>query len=675
MPLAPRNLLGDTTSPYLLQHAENPVHWRPWGPDALAEAVELDRPILLSIGYAACHWCHVMAHESFEDPMTADVMNRLFVNIKVDREERPDIDQIYMSALRTFDANGGWPLTMFLDPTGRPFWGGTYFPPTDRWGRPGFRRVLEEMARLYREDPDRVASNAGTITHRLSETTREPSVLLSIDLLDTIASRLLNLYDPVNGGTRGAPKFPQTPVLDLWWRASRRRAGTGARGAVLHTLEQMSRGGIWDHLAGGFSRYSVDEHWLVPHFEKMLYDNAQLLELLGRAWSSSGEPLFRERIEELVGWLAEEMTLTCGAFAASLDADSEGEEGRYYVWETSELKAVLGRDYTFFADAYDVRPGGNWEGRTVLNRRADHSRYDRSREARLADCRKRLLRARSARTRPTTDDKVLADWNGATIHALVSVGRLLDRRDWIDRAVSAYRFVAESMSREGRLGHSWRNDRLSLPGLASDLAHMARAAIILAETLEHDPWLADAVRWMTELEEHYADPAGGWYLTADDAEALILRPASIKDDAVPNHNAIAIENAVRLATLTGDLRWRERAEDVMERLSGAMLTDIWSTASLSNAFDTMIDTIEVVLVVPPNTDGNPLRRVVFESNDPRIVLLRVSSTEQLPPAHPAYGKTAIEDRPTAWACRRGSCGLPTTEPSPLRTLLETGRPV
>ncbi len=675
MPLAPLNLLGETTSPYLQQHADNPVHWRPWGPEALAEARELDRPILLSIGYAACHWCHVMAHESFEDPVTAEVMNRLFVNIKVDREERPDIDQIYMAALRAFDPNGGWPLTMFLEPSGRPFWGGTYFPPADRWGRPGFRRVLEEMARLYVEDRERVTSNAGAITRRLTEATREEPTGLTPDLLDTIAFRLLDLYDPVNGGTRGAPKFPQTPILDLWWRAARRSAGTGARGAVLHTLEKMSRGGIWDHLAGGFSRYSVDDRWLVPHFEKMLYDNAQLLELLGRAWSSSGEPLFRERIEGIVGWLADEMTLPSGAFAASLDADSEGEEGRYYVWDYEELKAVLGEDLPFFAAAYDVQPGGNWEGRIVLDRSGDTRRHDRSREERLADCRRRLARERSKRPRPATDDKVLADWNGATIHALVSVGRLLDRRDWLDRAVTAYRFVAESMSRGDRLGHSWRNDRLSFPGLASDLVHMARAAIILAETLGHEPWLTDALRWMTALNAHHADSTGGWYLTADDAEALIVRPSSIKDDAVPNHNAVAIENSLRLAILTGDDHWRLQAEEVMERLSGAILADVWSTASLSNAFDTMIETVEVVLVVPRGTDATPLRRVVFESNDPRIVLLEIATTEDLAPGHPAHGKTAIDGLPTAWVCRSGSCGLPTTEPSPLRTLLETGRHV
>ena len=671
MSLPARNLLADTTSPYLLQHADNPVHWRPWGPEALQEARDTGKPILLSIGYAACHWCHVMAHESFEDATVAEVMNRLFVNIKVDREERPDIDQIYMAALHAFSEQGGWPMTMFLDGDGRPFWGGTYFPREAKWGRPGFIQVLEEMARLHREEPARVGKNAAAVAKRL-EARAATGAALTPDILDAAADRLLGLFDPEHGGTRGAPKFPQTPLLELWWRAGRRRAGPQARDAVLLTLERMCKGGIWDHLGGGFSRYAVDENWLVPHFEKMLYDNAQLLDLLGRAFSTTGDPLFRSRIEDTVGWLAREMTLPGGAFSASIDADSEGEEGRFYVWSAAEIAEILGTETELFAAAYDVHPDGNWEGKVILNRTSDRARWDRAREARLASARAALLARRSTRIRPTTDDKVLADWNGEMIHALVSVGRRLDRADWIDMAVAAYRFVAESMASGDRLGHSWRDDRLVVPGLASDLAHMARAALILAETRPDGPWMADAVKWMEALETHHADPAGGWYLTADDAEALIIRPASPHDDAMPNHNAVAIDNLLRLGVLTGDPKWTARAEVALSRLSGAILANIYATASLSNAFDTLIGAVEVVLVVPPGTDAEPLRRVVFESTDPRTILFETESTDGLPENHPAAHKPAIEGLPTAWVCRNGSCGLPLTEPSPLRTLLETG---
>ncbi len=676
MPPTDRNLLADATSPYLLQHADNPVHWRPWGPEALAEARATNKPILLSVGYAACHWCHVMGHEPFEDEAVAAVMNRHFVNIKVDREERPDIDQIYMTALHAFTERGGWPMTMFLAPDGRPFWGGTYFPKEPKWGHPGFVQVLEEMARLWRDEPDKLEKNAAAVHRRLAAraatTVRAP---LGPDFLDAVADRLLELVDTQRGGLRGAPKFPQTPLLDFFWAASRHAAGDRAREAVLLTLERMSRGGIWDHLGGGFARYSVDDRWLVPHFEKMLYDNAQLLDLLSRAHIASGDPVFRSRIEETVAWLDREMTLPGGASAASIDADSEGEEGRFYVWTRDEIREVLGPDAAEFEAAYDVTGAGNWEGVTILNRSSDRERWNRDREDRLARSRAALLARRSARIRPGTDDKVLADWNGAMIHALVVAGRRLGRTDFIDRAIAAYRFVAESMGEGDRLAHAWRDGRLTRTGLASDLAHMARAALALAETVDRDLWLADARRWMVALETHHADPDGGWFLTADDADDLIVRPASPKDDAIPNPMAIAVENCVRLSILAGEPRWRARAEEVLARLSSAMLADVFSTASLATALDFAIGAIEVVLIVPKGTDGEPLRRVVFESSDPRVVLFETESTADLPADHPAAGKPAIEGLPTAWGCREGTCGLPVTEPAPLRVLLETGRHV
>lgn len=675
MPLAAANLLGHSASPYLLQHADNPVHWRPWGPEALTEARETGKPILLSVGYAACHWCHVMARESFADPQVAEVMNRLFVNIKVDREERPDIDQIYMAALHAFGEQGGWPMTMFLDVEGRPFWGGTYFPKEARWGRPGFVDVLEQMARVHAEEPEKVAKNGGAIQRRLAARPQTMPTELGIDFLDAVAERLLTVVDPVEGGTKGAPKFPQTPLLELFWRAGRRRAGGEATDAVLRTLERMSRGGIWDHLGGGFSRYSVDDHWLVPHFEKMLYDNAQLLDLLGRAWTTTGDPLFRSRIEEIVDWVAREMRRPEGGFSSALDADSEHEEGRFYVWSAEEIAEVLGAEAREFTEAYDVRPGGNWEGKTILNRSNDRTRWDRAREARLAESRRRLLQRRASRVRPMTDDKVLADWNGAMIQALTLAARRLDRPEWLDLARGAYRFVSESMSRGDRLAHAWRDGHSVFPGLSADLAHMARAAVTLYETTREPAFLADAQRWMAALERHHADPAGGWFLTADDAEALIIRPASVKDEATPNPNAVAIETLLKLAVLTGDDTHARRAEAALRGLSGAILDDIFSTASLSNALDLALGLIEVVLVAPPGSDPDPLRRVVFESTDPRIVLFETESTADLPPTHPARGKGALDGLATAWVCRHGACGLPQTEPGPLRTFLETGRPV
>src|SRR5437764_1254777 len=401
------NRLAHETSPYLLQHKHNPVDWWPWGPAALAEAKAANKPILLSIGYAACHWCHVMAHESFEDDATAKVMNELFVNIKVDREERPDIDQIYMSALHLLGERGGWPLTMFLNPAGEPFWGGTYFPKDARFGRPAFVDLLRHVAHLFRDDPNSIEQNRSALMAKLAESARPAGrVVIGAAELDRSAAQLGGLIDPVHGGTRGAPKFPQPMLLEFLWRAGERSGEARYFGAVELTLERICQGGIYDHLGGGFSRYSVDERWLVPHFEKMLYDNAQLLELLAVAHAATGLPLYRERAAETVGWLVREMTTSQGAFSASLDADSEGEEGKFYVWSRAELEQVLGPDAAAFAAEYDVTIEGNFEGHNILNRLKHLPRSMDDPEGASADpdhlpvLRGKLLKERDKRIRP-----------------------------------------------------------------------------------------------------------------------------------------------------------------------------------------------------------------------------------------------------------------------------------
>src|SRR5438128_7491449 len=387
------NRLAGETSPYLLQHQHNPVDWRPWGPDALAEAQRTHKPILLSVGYAACHWCHVMAHESFEDEGVARVMNELFVNIKVDREERPDVDQIYMSALHMLGEQGGWPLTMFLTPAGEPFWGGTYFPKTARYGRPAFVDVLREVARLFREEPSRIEHNRQALMERLSERARpQGQVVIARSDLDTLAQRIAAIIDPIHGGLKGAPKFPQAAMFELLWRAGQRTSEARYFALVELTLERICSGGIYDHLGGGFSRYSVDERWLVPHFEKMLYDNAQLLELIALAFARTKRPLFGERARQTVEWLSREMVTPGGAFAASLDADSEGEEGKFYVWSLAEIEQALGpADAAFFAGHYDVTEAGNFEGHNILNRLKDTEPREPATEARLAELRAKLL--------------------------------------------------------------------------------------------------------------------------------------------------------------------------------------------------------------------------------------------------------------------------------------------
>ena len=594
---AHQNRLAQETSPYLLQHKHNPVDWWPWNPAALEAAKRANKPILLSVGYAACHWCHVMAHESFEDDATAAVMNDLFVNIKVDREERPDIDQIYMSALHLMGEHGGWPLTMFLTPQGEPFWGGTYFPKQSRYGRPAFVDVLREVSRVFREEPQSVEHNRSALMKRLAETaTPKGKVVIGPMELNRAAQQLGGLIDPVHGGVRGAPKFPNCMLLEFLWRAGQRTGEERYFAAVEITLERICQGGIYDHLGGGFSRYAVDERWLVPHFEKMLYDNAQLLELLALAHGRSGNPLFKTRAQETVGWLAREMTTEGGAFCASLDADSEGEEGKFYVWSPDEIAHVIGADdAAFLAQHYDVTAEGNFEGHTILNRLARVPATPEE-ETRLVDLRRRLLAVRDKRVRPGLDDKVLADWNGMMIAALVNAGVHFDEPSWLQMAARAFLFIDGKMSKGDRLGHSWREDRLLFPGLASDHANMIRAALALHEATGERDYLERAVAWQAALDRHYANAqTGGYFLTADDAEGLVVRPSSTSDDATPNPNAVAAQNLVRLAGYTGQHSWRDQVDRLFDGVLPLAAENLFMHVALLDALDLRLRGAEIVV--------------------------------------------------------------------------------
>jgi uncharacterized protein len=653
------NRLARESSPYLLQHKNNPVDWWPWGQEALVEAKRTNKPILLSVGYAACHWCHVMAHESFEDDETARVMNELFVNIKVDREERPDIDQIYMSALHHLGEQGGWPLTMFLTPDGEPVWGGTYFPKTARFGRAAFVDVLAEMARLFREEPDKIENNRFALMTRLSEKARPSgTVVIGARELDSAAGAIARAFDATNGGLRGAPKFPQCAMLELLWRAGLRRNDPRFFELVELTLARICDGGIYDHLGGGFARYSVDEKWLVPHFEKMLYDNAQLLELLALAHVRSGNALFRERARETVDWLTREMTASGGAFSASLDADSEGEEGKFYVWSLKEIIDVLGSENgAFFAKHYDVTADGNFEGHNILNRlnRAPTSADD---ETRLAELRTSLLAARSRRVRPGLDDKILADWNGLMIAGLVNASILLDEPAWIIMAQRAFDFVAREMTRDGRLGHSFRDGKLLFPGLASDFAAMTRAALALFEATGDRAYRDRAVAWQRALERHYDNAAtAGYFLTADDAEGLVIRPQSTQDEAIPNANALIAQNLVRLALHAGDDQWRKRADRLFDGLLPLTAENLFSHIGLLNALDLRLRAAEIVVI----GDDDRLSATALKLPYLDRVVLRARTADELMPTHPARAAFAHVSQSAALVCVGEKCSLPVTD--------------
>jgi uncharacterized protein YyaL (SSP411 family) len=669
------NRLARETSPYLLQHKSNPVAWWPWGPQALAEAKQTNKLILLSVGYAACHWCHVMAHESFEDAATAAVMNELFVNIKVDREERPDIDQIYMAALHHLGEQGGWPLTMFLTPDGEPIWGGTYFPNSARYGRPAFVDVLREIARLFREEPQKIEQNRAALMERLAGAARkEGTVIIGAAELDNAARQLGGMIDPVNGGTRGAPKFPQASLFELLWRGGLRSGEARYFASVDVTLHHICEGGIYDHLGGGFSRYSVDERWLVPHFEKMLYDNAQLLELLAIAHLRLGKKLYRQRAQETVAWLAREMTNVGGAFCASLDADSEGEEGKFYVWSYDAVLRELGiEDGEFFARHYDVTPQGNFEGHNILNRLKpqEHSAAD---EARLAALREKLLAARAARVRPGLDDKILADWNGLMIAALANASQMLAEPSWLDMARRAFDFVVREMTRGDRLGHSWRDGQLKFPGMASDFAAMIRAALALYEATATQAYLDQALAWQRALDRDYANREGGtYYLTAADAEGLVIRPASTADEATPNHNAVAAQNLIRLALLSGDDSWREQADRLIAGVAPHAAENLYMHMALFNAVDLRLRAAEIV-VTGEGAGADALLAVARKIPPLDRVVLHARSVDALPPAHPA--RTQIEaarGQAQAFVCVGETCSLPVTDQAGLLSAIASIR--
>jgi uncharacterized protein YyaL (SSP411 family) len=664
------NLLRHEASPYLLQHKDNPVHWRPWGPAALAEAASANKPILLSVGYAACHWCHVMAHESFEDPATAEVMNRLFVSVKVDREERPDVDQIYMAALHALGEQGGWPLTMFLTPAGEPIWGGTYFPPTARYGRPAFRDIMEEVARLFREEPDKIAQNRDYLRGALQTKPQGEAVPVDRQLLDLGSDRLLSLMDPEHGGTRGAPKFPQAGLLELLWRAGVRTGDVRYRDMVLLTLREICAGGIYDHIGGGFARYATDPRWLVPHFEKMLYDNAQLVELLTYAWLATGEPVFKARVEETIAWLEREMTGPHSAFYASLDADSEGHEGRFYVWTRAEVLEVLGSEEgTFFADAYDITGTGNWEGVSIPNRTGKPALAPAD-EARLTPSRGRLLAHRATRVRPGTDDKILADWNGLMIAALALAGASFGRPDWIALAKRAFSFVAETMGQGGRLAHSWRDGKSVRPGLASDYAAMAKAAIALHAATLDTTWIGRAEECVAAARaHHWDDTVPGYFLSANDAEALIVRPKATTDEATPSATSLMAQNLIRLWHLNGNEAYRSDADAILTAAGGAIASNLFATTGLLNALDLRLGAIDVAIVRPTGADASALLDAVRWRWSPNIVLSLHEGSVALAATHPAAGKVAVDGKPTAYVCRGEVCSLPVITAEALVTLL------
>ncbi|MBN9242560.1 MAG: thioredoxin domain-containing protein [Mesorhizobium sp.] len=666
MPLPPRNLLAEEASPYLRQHAGNPVHWRPWSQAALADAEALGRPILVSIGYAACHWCHVMAHESFENADVAAVMNRLFVNIKVDREERPDIDQIYMAALSAMGEQGGWPLTMFLTPKGKPFWGGTYFPPQPRYGRPGFVQVLEAVDKAWRDKAASLAQSADQLTEHVGArlAVEADKAALRPEALETLANGIYGITDTVGGGLRGAPKFPNAPFLHTLWLSWLTSGNRDHRDAVLNTLEAMLRGGIYDHVGGGLCRYSTDTEWLVPHFEKMLYDNAQLLRLCNWAYAATGNDLFRIRIEETAAWLLREMRTDSGCFAASLDADSEGEEGLFYTWTRAEIdQAGAGPE---FDRTFTLADPPGWEGKPILCQTADQCRRSIAEVEGVKALKQNLLSARERRIRPARDDKVLADWNGLAIVALAECGRSLQRPEWIDAARLAFDHIL-SARLDGRLPHSMLATAKLFPALSTDYAAMGNAAIALFEATGKAHYLTEVGTLLAQLDAWHGDANGsGHYLTAADSADTPLRIRGDVDEAIPSATAQIIEAKVRYASLAGDMALMEEAYATAEHATGRIAGQAYGQAGIINASMLALQPMKLVLMENPE---NPLLVPVANQNpDPRrvdqVVTIGTEANRSLLPD--VIPRT---DRPGAYLCTGQVCLPPVSDPGELESLL------
>ncbi len=675
------NRLAAETSPYLLQHQDNPVDWYPWGEEALQAARSQDKPILLSVGYSACHWCHVMAHESFEHGPTAEMMNALFINIKVDREERPDVDDIYMSAVQAMTGSGGWPMTVFLLPDGRPFYGGTYYPREPRLGMPSFQQVLQGVHDAFAQRRAEVEKAADGLTGALDRSALGiggAASDLNAALLNDAASRLDQQFDPTYGGFSSAPKFPQPMNLEfLMTQIQRLGRGHISREnmehMLTHTLKQMARGGIYDQLAGGFARYSVDAMWLVPHFEKMLYDNAQLSRAYLHAWQLTGDPFFKRIAEETYDYVLREMTAPEGGFYSATDADSEGEEGKFFVWTIDEVTAVLGEDDARVAlEYFGMTPGGNFEGANILYVPNDDAvaaeRLGLSVEAlheRLAVIKDRLYAARTQRVHPGLDDKILTAWNGLMLASLAEAARTLDRDDYRTAAVRAGEFLLDKLLVDGdRLLRSYKDGQAKLNGYLEDYANVIDALLELYQTTFTPRWFVTAQRLTERVLAHFPAEEGGFFDTSDDHEALIMRPRNTQDNAVPSGSGQMAKQLIRLAAYTGDARYDAAARGALALLTNAIRQYPLGFGVSAQAVDLLVRGVkELALVGDPAHEV--MRAMLQRARTGYRPNLVVALSPQAVPdeSHPVpllHQRNQVDGQPTAYVCEGFTCKLPVT---------------
>ncbi len=667
------NRLAGETSPYLRQHADNPVDWYPWGPEAFAHAAAADRPILLSIGYSACHWCHVMAHESFENPDIAAVMNRLFVNVKVDREERPDVDAVYMEAVQALSGHGGWPMTVFLSPDGRPFYGGTYFPSEDRQGMPGFVRIMEAVTDVWDNQRDDVADQTAKLRHAIeSNTLRDRLATGGADLqfavLDQAYEVVRESFDPIEGGFGRAPKFPPSMTIDFLFRCHQRGDAPDALTMAVTTLDAMAAGGIYDHVGGGFARYSTDAVWLVPHFEKMLYDQALLIGAYLRGHLLTGSSRYREVVEETIEYVLRDLSHARGGFFSAEDADSEGVEGKFSLWSVEEIEAACGEDAAEVIRFFGVTPAANFTdphtgySGTILHQFDRHeTRPDAVRRSLP-----RLRAARNERVRPGLDDKVLTAWNAMFTRSLIEASAALDREDWMDAARANLEFLLEQLRPNGRLLRSWQADGGARHlGYAEDYAALIGALVTMAE-LDDVRWLAPAIELADEFIELFADDeSGGFFTTGTDAEALIVRPQDFFDNATPSENSLAADALLRLAAVTGDRRWLAGPERLLGFLGPAMTQYPTSFGMLLGAYERALTPAVEVAIVGPDRE---LSRVWARTVTAHGVGVRCPNGDG-DDLTPLLADRPFDGSTRAYVCENFACRRPVTGADELEALL------
>ncbi len=671
------NRLASETSPYLLQHAENPVDWYSWGAEAFEAARAQDKPVFLSVGYSACHWCHVMAHESFENEATAALMNRDFISVKVDREERPDVDAIYMKAVQAMTEHGGWPMSVFLTPEGEPFYGGTYFPDKPRHGLPSFAQVLERIAELWKTQRSDLVDSGNRLSADLVQSVGSSSATAltaaDVSVFDAAMNGLRRTFDSTNGGWGGAPKFPQPAVIEF---ALRRHLATGDLSLLdmaTSSLDAMAHGGIYDQLGGGFHRYAVDDIWLVPHFEKMLYDNAQLARVYLHAWQVTGKPFYRRIVEETLDYVAREMREPSGGFYSAQDADSEGEEGRFFVWTPAQIVEVTG-DASLLMVAYGVTQGGNFEGKNIL--RVVKSAEDLALEfgiavddvnARMRRARELLLAARGTRVRPSTDDKVLAGWNGLMLTAFAEAARVLDREDYRLIAEANAEFVLSQLTGTGgRLLRTWKGGEAKLNGYLEDYALYAEGLLELYQTTFDPVWFDAAVEFANLIVAHFADPASGFFDTSDDHEQLLFRPKETQDGAMPSGGSVAAMVLAKLGAFTGDTGYSDVAEVALASMRAEMSKAPLGFANWLSALDFVLSEPSELAIV--GADALPMLRLVRSTYRPNlIVAAKVGDDDSSVPL--LTDRDAVDGATTAYLCRQFACERPVTSADDLAALL------